>query len=109
MHKEGLYVHILSGQIEQHYREPLSNPVLARLVHVSERSLTRQFLRYQGVSPRHFLMQVRVRAAANLMLTTSASLPEIAEQTGFPNRTYLTRVFTHITGASPAQFRRTHS
>jgi len=95
--------------IEQHYRQPLSNPELAKLAVLSERSLTRQFLRYQGVSPRHFIMQVRVRAAADLILNTHASLAEIAEKTGFPNRAYLTRVFTHITGESPARFRRTHS
>ncbi|MFA6630805.1 MAG: helix-turn-helix transcriptional regulator [Kiritimatiellia bacterium] len=95
--------------IEENYRLPLSNPGLARLAHVSERSLTRLFLRYQGVSPRHFLMQVRVRAAADLMLTTAASLAEIAERSGFPNRNYLTRVFTQITGESPALFRHTHA
>ena len=95
--------------IEENYREPLSNPELARLAHVSERTLTRLFLRYQGVSPRHLLMQIRVRAAADLMLTTSASLSEIAEQSGFPNRDYLTRVFTQITGESPALFRHTHA
>jgi AraC-like DNA-binding protein len=92
--------------MEQHYREPLSNPALAQQAGVSERSLTRLFLRYQGVSPRQFLMQVRVRAAADLMLTSPASLAEIAERTGFPNRAYLTRVFTQITGRSPALFRR---
>jgi AraC-like DNA-binding protein len=94
--------------MEQHYREPLSNPALAQQAGVSERSLTRLFLRYQGVSPRQFLMQVRVRAAADLMLTSPASLAEIAERTGFPNRAYLTRVFTQITGQTPALFRRTH-
>jgi len=93
--------------VEEHYREPLTNPELARIANISERSLTRQFLRCQGVAPRHFLMQVRVRAAAELMLTSHASLPEIAEQTGFPNRAYLTRVFSQITGVSPALFRRT--
>lgn len=97
------------SHIEQHYRQALSNPELAKLTHLSERSLTRQFLRYQGVSPRHFIMQVRVRAAADLMLNTLLSLAEIAEQTGFPNRAYLTRVFTHITGEPPALFRRTHA
>ncbi len=95
--------------VEQHYRQPLSNPELAKLTHLSERSLTRQFLRYQGVSPRNFIMQVRVRAAADLMLNTRASLAEIAEKTGFPNRAYFTRVFTHITGEPPALFRRTHA
>jgi AraC-like DNA-binding protein len=99
----------LLQHIERHYREPLSNDALARRAGVSERSLTRLFLRYQGISPRQFLMQVRVRAAADLMLTSRASLAEIAEQTGFPNRAYLTRVFTQVTGRSPALFRRTQS
>lgn len=94
--------------MEQHYREPLPNTVLAHRSGVSERSLTRLFLRYQGVSPRQFLMQVRVREAANLMLTSPASLAEVAERTGFPNRAYLTRVFTQVTGKPPALFRRTH-
>jgi AraC-like DNA-binding protein len=98
----------LLSHMERHYREPLSNASLARLAGVSERSLTRLFLRYQGLSPRQFLMQVRVRAAADLMLTGQDSLAEIAEQTGFPNRAYLTRVFTQVTGKPPAQFRRTH-
>jgi len=95
--------------IEENFRNPLSNPALARLAHVSERSLTRLFLRYQGVSPRQFLKQVRVRAAADLILSTSASLDEIAEQAGFPNRHYLTRVFSQVTGESPAQFRHAHT
>jgi transcriptional regulator GlxA family with amidase domain len=51
-------------------------------------------------------MQVRVRAAADLMLTSRASLAEIAELTGFPNRAYLTRVFTQVTGKPPGLFRR---
>jgi AraC-like DNA-binding protein len=92
--------------IEENFRSPLTNHDLARLAYVSERSLTRRFLYYQGVSPKHFLLQVRVRRAAEHMLNTQDSLSEIAEQTGFPNRDYLTRVFTKITGQSPALFRK---
>jgi len=92
--------------IERRFSDPLSNAELARLAGMSERSFTRQFIRCQGVSPRQFIMQVRVRAAADLMATTDASLDEIAEKTGFPNRAYLSRVFAKITGESPARFRR---
>jgi len=95
--------------IEEHFRQPLTNPTLARFANVSERSLTRMFLYYQGVAPKHFLMQVRVRRATE----TDAGHTDLAlrncGKNGFPNRNYLTRVFTKITGTSSALFRKTHA
>jgi two-component system response regulator YesN len=49
--------------------------------------------------------EVRVRKAATLLRGTRQSIEEIAEQTGFPNRYYFSRVFKKMTGHSPADFR----
>jgi AraC family transcriptional regulator of arabinose operon len=61
------------------------------------------------VSPSRFLSQVRVREAARLLANTDYSLDEIAEQTGFPDRYYMSRVFKRILEDSPAHFRKRHS
>lgn len=68
---------IALGFMERHYREPLSNAALARRAGVSERSLTRLFLRYQGVSPRQFLMQAgsRSRRSDAVQLSVSPKSP----------------------------------
>ena len=41
-----------------------------------------------------------------MLLHSEMSLDEIAERTGFPNRSYLIRVFRNLRKDSPAAFRR---
>ncbi|MFD0895459.1 helix-turn-helix transcriptional regulator [Luteolibacter ambystomatis] len=81
-------------------------PVLAKMAGVSARTLSAMFQREYHVSPTRFIARVRTSEAAKLLAETSLSLDEIAEKTGFPNRYYLTRVFTKLTGKSPARFRK---
>jgi AraC-like DNA-binding protein len=95
--------------IDEHYASPLKLPELARLAGLCTRGFSKAFKRHQGVTPGHYLTQVRVRQAAELLVRTDRSLEEIAERTGFPNRYYLSRVFKRLTGDSPAHFRDKHS
>jgi YesN/AraC family two-component response regulator len=51
---------------------------------------------------------MRVREAARLLLQTNQTIDAIAEQTGFPNRAYFSRIFKKVTDEAPAGFRRKH-
>jgi AraC family transcriptional regulator, arabinose operon regulatory protein len=92
--------------IEEHYAAPLSVPRLARMACLCTEALARSFKKYQGDTIGRFIMKVRVRETAHLLTHTDATIDEIAERTGFPNRAYLSRVFKKTTGESPAEFRR---
>ena len=92
--------------IEQHYASPIYVPRLAEMVELCTEALARSFKRYQGETIGQFIVKVRVRRAADLLAPTDVTLDEAAEQPGFPNRYYLSRVFKRITGQSPAEFRR---
>jgi AraC family transcriptional regulator, arabinose operon regulatory protein len=95
-------------QIETQHAAALKMGDLARLAGLSLRGFSKAFKQMQGISPGRFLARVRVREAANLLANTTRSLEEIAGQTGFANRHYLSRMFKKVTGDSPAHFRRTH-
>ena len=95
--------------VEERYAAPLYNCTLAQIGALSESAFNRLFRRHQGVSPTQFIAQVRVREAAHLLTHSRLSLDDIAEKCGFPNRVYLTRVFTRIVGEPPARFRRRHA
>ena len=81
---------------------------LARMAGLSVRGFAKAFHRHQGVTPGHYLTQMRVRQAAEMLVHTHESLELIAEKTGFPNRHYLSRVFKRLTGDTPAHFRNLH-
>jgi transcriptional regulator GlxA family with amidase domain len=84
-------------------------PRLARMANLCTEALARSFKKYQGDTIGRFIAKVRVREAAHLLTHTDATIDDIAERTGFPNRAYLSRVFKRTTGESPAQFRRRHA
>ncbi|MEI8234057.1 MAG: AraC family transcriptional regulator [Verrucomicrobiota bacterium] len=94
------------AHIEEHFAAPIYSAELSRMVGLKERSLSRLFCTWHGITPTQFVLQVRIREAANRLLHTRMGLDEIAEATGFPNRDYFTRVFTRQTHQSPARFRR---
>ena len=87
----------------------LTLPELAHEAGLSVSAFTRHFRRCHGVAPTRYIMQGRVREAARLLARTGATIEEIAERTGFPNRAYFSRVFARLTGEPPAHFRRVHA
>lgn len=92
--------------IDQRYAEPLRMADLAREAGQSVRRFGDAFRRHEGVTAAQFLRQVRVRQAALRLAGSADSIEAIAAATGFPNRHYLTRLFSRMTGVSPARFRR---
>jgi AraC family transcriptional regulator, arabinose operon regulatory protein len=96
------------GYIEEHFNARISVSRLARRVDRSVEGLARSFKKFQGETIGRYILKVRVREAAHLLLHSDRTIDEIAERTGFPNRAYLSRMFKRITGESPGEFRRRH-
>jgi AraC-like DNA-binding protein len=94
--------------IEQNFGAVLTNPQLAKLAGLSEAGFNRAFKLHFGTTPVWYVIEMRVREAARLLLQTSETIDSIAERTGFPNRAYFSRVFKKVTDEAPAGFRRKH-
>lgn len=95
--------------VEQSYAQEMTIPTLAGLAGMSLSTFSRGFRQSRGVSAARFIMQVRVREAARLLIQGQQTIDEVAEHTGFPNRAYFSRVFKALTGESPAHFRHRHT
>lgn len=91
--------------IENHLALPLSVPGLARLCNLGPQWFTKQFQRSTGLSPARYIMTRRCNLAAQRLLYGDDSIDTIADQLGFPDRAYFTRVFTRIHGVAPARYR----
>ncbi len=79
--------------------------LLARRAGVGIKSLNAAFRSALGVSAASYVRERRIARAADLLLTSAWGLERIAEAAGFPNRHYLTRVFTRRMGVPPARYR----
>jgi AraC family transcriptional regulator len=81
---------------------------LCALVQRSEAYFSRSFKRTFGESPHSFVTRRRVELAARYMLTTDASLSDIALRCGFADQPHLCKLFRQVVGETPAAWRRVH-
>ena len=75
-------------------------------MNISEDYLARIFRREVGLSPWEYLGIFRIQLASDMLLNTGKTLSEIAEDTGFMDQAYFSRVFRKIKGFSPGVLRR---
>ncbi|MEV4286919.1 GlxA family transcriptional regulator [Nonomuraea bangladeshensis] len=90
-----------------HLADDLSTAALAAAAGVSERHLTRLFLRHLGRTPGRYVRQARAEAAAHLLVSTSLPMASIAARCGFGTAETLRQAFLDRYGTSPSRYRLT--
>jgi len=88
---------------------------LDRTIHASDLSavarrstahFSRSFKQAFGEPPHAYIVRRRLEEACHLMLTSSASLAEIALSVGFSDQAHLSKLFRQALGQSPSNWRR---
>ncbi len=105
MHTQRLLAPALR-HIESNLGRPILNCELARLCFMSEDHFIRRFRDGTGQTPRQYIIEHRIAAAARRMLLTDQSIDEIAEFFGFADRFHLSHMFSRIMGQPPAAYRK---
>ncbi|MFO1076303.1 MAG: helix-turn-helix domain-containing protein [Planctomycetota bacterium] len=86
--------------------EPLDVGSLARMAELSVRQFGRKFLATFRMTPRSYLMQLRINRATELLAETQKPITEIALAAGFYDHSDFARHFKKHTGQSASEFRR---
>jgi AraC family transcriptional regulator len=92
--------------IDAHIASPVLVADLCALIYRSEAHFARAFKRTFGKSPHSFVVRRRVELAAQYMLTTNATLSDIAFRCGFTDQAHLCKHFRQATGQTPGAWRR---
>jgi len=108
----GLARHRLRA-VKSYIEENLGNPItlhkLASLACVSVRHFERAFRQSLGVPPHRYVLERRISAARDLLLTyPNLPIEGIARKLGFSSSSHLSAAFSRRMGCSPATFRRLH-
>jgi AraC family transcriptional regulator len=92
--------------IETNLDSPIRSANLASMVRLTPSHFSRAFRNSFGHSPIEYVIRRRIERAQGLMLSTDASLSEIALDCGFVDQAYLCRLFRRVVGESPGTWRR---
>ena len=89
----------------EHPEREFSRREMAEKLCVSESTLQRIFRARTGFSPHGYLMRLRLKKAATLLLESELTVGEVAAETGFADSNYFCRRFRNYADASPLEFR----
>ena len=72
---------------------------------MSRRNFTRVFTAELGTSPAHYIEQLRIEAARQLVEDSRENLEEIASACGFSSAELMRRAFLRSVGITPTEYR----
>ena len=92
--------------IQEHLAEEISLSVLSEEFHMNPQYISQLFKNEIGVGFLAYLTSIRMEKAKKLLLSTSLSIGEVAEQSGYGDYRVFTKVFKKSEGITPSQYRR---
>ena len=96
----------LTAYLQEHLSEEVSLSVLAEEFHLSPQYISQLFKSEIGVNFLAYLTNIRMEQAKKLLLSTSLSIAEVSEQSGYGDYRVFTKVFKKSEGVTPSQYRR---
>jgi transcriptional regulator GlxA family with amidase domain len=103
---EGSSLAPLLDWLHEHLHLELTIEQIARRAGTSVRSLNRRFREQIGTTPLQWLIRARIHRAQRLLETTTLSVQEIAEHSGFGTAVSFREHFRRTTGVNPNAYRR---
>jgi len=91
--------------LRDHHRRPINIKEVAAGFSVSREHFSRVFHEKTGMAPAHYLRDLRLQTARQLLQGTKMPIGDIAESSGFGSATHFCRAFKSAFGQKPQGFR----
>lgn len=95
--------------VTTNYGDEIGVADLAEQASLSSSQLHREFSRCFGITPNHYIREVRIGVARHLLESDQLTMAEIATRCGFYDQSHFSRQFKTSTGLSPLQYRKRFS
>jgi len=94
--------------LEENLRDNLTREQVAKAVGISPSHFSRLVREKKGRTFTDLLNQYRIEHASKMLVRSSFTLAHIADETGFCDKSYFSKVFRRYKDMSPAQYRDLH-
>jgi len=95
--------------INNNYTENIKITDICKSIHVSAPYFSQRFRTITGYSPKQYLTHIRLNHAANAIISTAATITDIAYSSGFSDINNFNRKFRENFSLTPIEFRKKYS
>lgn len=96
----------ITKYMQEHLSEDVSLYILSEEFHLNSQYISQLFKNEIGVNFLTYLTNIRMEHAKKLLLSSSLSIAEVSEQSGYGDYRVFTKVFKKSEGITPSQYRR---
>lgn len=89
----------------QNFHNPITLDILAKVSNINKYYLVHLFKEELGMTPIAYLNDLRINEAKHLLSTTTMTVGEISNITGFSSQSFFTQAFKRETGITPSSYR----
>jgi len=91
--------------VDEHLLEDITLSKIAAEIHVSQGYLSRIFMKHLGETFSEYVIRNKMNYAQKMLRFTNKKVYEIAEELGYANSHYFSKLFKEKTGMSPMEYR----
>lgn len=103
--KGQMFVQNVQAYVEENYSDPnLSSHSVGDHLGLTGKYVMKKFQDYTGGSLNDYIYKVRMRKAAQLLISSHTSISKVAEQVGILNENYFYRLFKKAYGCTPREY-----
>ena len=102
-------IRIIKAYVEAHYMASISLHSIAKEIGFNSVYLSTLFKKETGMNFKEFLVNHRINKGKELLVDTMETVPWIAEQVGYKDARYFSKVFTKNVGLTPNEYRKVYS
>ncbi len=96
---------VVADHLKNHFRDKLDVPSLAKMAHMSVRQFERKFRTTFQMTPRDYMIRMRVIAACELLVRSNEPVTNVALEAGFYDHSDFARQFRRQMGQTASQYR----
>lgn len=97
-----------AAYVATHPDHDLAAKTVAKYFAVSREHFSRIFHQHHGITYQHYVLNLRMAVARDLLVKEDSTLLDIALAVGFQSHAHFSRVFKKHSGIAPDQFRKLH-
>lgn len=99
------YFQSIKDYIRKHMAEPLSMQMVSTDMGISQSYLSRMFRKYEDTTFSTYLTMLRMEKAKKMLASgEKVYIKEVAEQLGYKDQFYFSRIFSSYTGMCPSEY-----
>jgi two-component system, response regulator YesN len=106
LHEDKHVIFEIAKFIEAHYREDITLQDIADRYFLSREYISRKFKQEFKENLSDFIGRIRIEKAKLLLLNPDCRVAQAAEQVGYQDEKYFSKVFKKLTGLTPGEYRK---